>query len=197
MTENWLSRLQHPPKVKYSYNSKQNISFQDHYEQHPPKVKYSLPGPQHPPNVKYFPETVPKIVIRCIGDTAYDSYIAETLYPLTSAIKPRKQMRFAGDPVSSVKTIPARRTRSHPPKWTIKAGDLDLLIPIELSQARAESDLNQDLGGDLSVVSPRKSTNLKRPSQQYHRANSKLTRVTTPPQIALLIMTYVHPPKVK
>ena len=66
-------------------------------------------------------------------------------------------MRFAGDPVSSVKTIPARRTRSHPPKWTIKAGDPDLLIPIELSQARAERDLNQDLGGDLSVVSPRES----------------------------------------
>ena len=156
ITENCLSGLQHPPKVKYSYNNKQNISFQDHYEQHPPKVKYSLPGPVHPPKVKYFPETVPKLVIRCIGDTAYDSYIAETLYPLKSAIKPKKQTRFAGDPVSSVKTIPARRTRSHPPKWTIKAGDPDLLMPIELSQARAESDLNQDLG-DLSVVSPRES----------------------------------------
>ena len=32
-----------------------------------------------------------------------------------------------------------------------------MLIPIELTQARAESDLNQDLGGDLSVVSPRES----------------------------------------
>ena len=59
--------------------------------------------------------------------------------------------------MSSVKTIPARRTRSHPPKWTIEAEDLDLLIPIELSQSRADSDLNQDLGGDLSVVSPRES----------------------------------------
>ena len=60
--------------------------------------------------------------------------------------------------MSSVKTMPARRTRSHPPKWTIKAGDLDLLIPIELSQARAESDLTQDLSGDLSdMVSPRES----------------------------------------
>ena len=60
--------------------------------------------------------------------------------------------------MSSVKTIPARRTRSHPPKWTIKAEDPDLLIPIELSQARAESDLIQDLGGDLSdMVSPRES----------------------------------------
>ena len=121
-------------------------------------MKYLLSGPQHPPKVKYFPETIPKIVIRHIEDTAYDSYISETLYPLKSAIKPKKQTRFAGDPVSSIKTIPARRTRSHPPKWTIKAGDPDLLIPIELSQARAESDLNQDLRGDLSVVvSPRES----------------------------------------
>ena len=39
----------------------------------------------------------------------------------------------------------------------MKAGDPDLLIPIELSQARAENDLNQDLGGDLSVVSPSES----------------------------------------
>ena len=133
ITENQLSGLEHPPKVKYSYNNKQNISFQDQYEQHPPKVKY-------------FPNnSVPKLVIRRVGDTAYDSYIAETLYPLKSAIKPRKQTRFAGDPVSSVKTTPARRTRSHPPKWTIKAEDPDSLIPIELSQSRADSDLNQTL----------------------------------------------------
>ena len=90
--------------------------------QHPPKVKHSLPGPPHPPKVKYFPESVPKLVIRQVGDTAYDSYISETLYPLKSTIKPKKQTRFAGDPVSSVKTIPARRTRSHPPKWTICKG---------------------------------------------------------------------------
>ena len=122
ITNNCLLRLEHPPKVKYSYNNKQNISFQDHYEQHPPKVKYFL-------------KTVPKLVIKCIGDTAYDSYISETLYPLRSAIKPKKQMRFAGNPVNSVKTIPVRKTR-HPPKWTIKAGDPNLLIPIELSQAR-------------------------------------------------------------
>ena len=108
--------------------------------------------------MKYFPNnSVPKLVIRRVGDTAYDSYIAETLYPLKSAIKPRKQTWFAGDPVSSVKTIPARRTRSHPPKWTIEAEHPDLLIPIELSQSRADSDLNQDLRGDLSVVSPRES----------------------------------------
>ena len=60
--------------------------------------------------------------------------------------------------MSSVKTIPARKTRSHPPKWTIKAEDPDLLIPIELSQARAESDLIQDLEGDLSdVMCPREN----------------------------------------
>ena len=82
--------------------------------------------------------------------------ILQRHYPLKSAIKPRKQTRFAGDPVSSVKTIPARRTRSHPPEWTIEAEDPDLLIPIELSQSRADSDLIQDLG-DLSVVSPRES----------------------------------------
>ena len=40
ITGNRLSRPQHPPKVKYSYNNEQNISFQDQYEQHPPKVKY-------------------------------------------------------------------------------------------------------------------------------------------------------------
>ena len=145
ITRKPLPGMKHPPKVKYFYNNEQNISFQDQYKQHPPKVKY-------------FPNnSVPKLVIRRVGDTAYDSYIAETLYPLKSAIKLRKQTRFAGDPVSSVKTIPARRTRSHPPKWTIEAEDPDLLIPIELSQSRADSDLNQDLRGDLSVVSPRES----------------------------------------
>ena len=78
-TENWLSRLQHPPKVRYSYNNKQNISFQDHYKQHPPNVKYSLPGPPHPPKVKYFPESVLKLVIRRVGDTAYDLYCRDTV----------------------------------------------------------------------------------------------------------------------
>ena len=162
---NIISRLQHPPKVKYFYNN-QNISFQDHYKQHPPKVKYF--------------ETVPNLVIRHIGDTAYDSYISETLVPLNSAIKPKKQTRFAGDPVTSVNTIPARRTRSHPPKWTIKAGDPDMLIPKELSQARSDVNLNQ-------VICQWWAINLRRPSQQYHWANSKLKGVTAPPQIALLI----------
>ena len=85
------------------------------------------------------------------------THISETLYPLKSAIKPKKQMRFAGDPVTSVKTIPVRRTKPHPPKWTINVGDPDLLIPIELSQARADINLNQDLRGDLSVMSPTES----------------------------------------
>ena len=156
-------------------------------------MKYSLSGPQHPPKVKYFPETIPKIVIRCIGDTAYESYILETLYPLKSAIKPKKQMRFAGDPVSSVKTIPARRTRSHPPKWTIKTGDPDLLIPIELSQARAESDLNQDLRGDLSEVSPSESHQTEEtlptvPLGQFQAQRSDNTTKN---------IEYIHPLKVK
>ena len=85
------------------------------------------------------------------------TYISETLYPLKSAIKPKKQTIFAGDPVTSVKTIPTRRTRPHPPKWTTNAGDLDLLIPIELSQTRADMNLNQDFRGNLSVMSPRES----------------------------------------
>ena len=174
ITGNRFSGLQHPPKVKYSYNNKQNISFQDQYEQHPPKVKY-------------FPNnSVPKLVIRQVGDTAYDSYIAETLYPLKSAIKLRKQTQFAGDPVTSVKTIPARRTRSHPPKWTIKAEDPDLLIPIELSQSRAESDLNQDLREDLSVVSPRESHQSKEtlPTVPLGRFQAQRSDDTTTKSIA-------------
>ena len=125
---------------------------------HPPKEKYSLAEPQHPPKVKYFLKmnTTELQGGRYDGDP-HTTYIAETLYPLKSAIKPRKQTQFAGDPVTSVKTIPARRTRSHPPKWTIEVEDPDLLIPLELSQSRANSDLNQDLRGDLSVVSPRES----------------------------------------
>ena len=83
------------------------------------------------------------------------TYISETLIPLKSAIKPRKQTRFVGDPVTSVKTIPPRRTRPDPSKWTIEATDPDLLIPIELLQARTEC--SEDLGGNLSAVSPSES----------------------------------------
>ena len=105
--------------------------------------------------MKYTEKLVPKLVIKRIGDTAYDSYIAETLMPLKSAFKTKKQTRFAGQPVTSVKTIPARRTRPHPPKWTQDVADPDLLIPIELSQPRTEQV--QDLGGNLSAVSPSES----------------------------------------
>ena len=157
ITENRLSGQQHPPKVKYSYNNKQNISFQDHHQQHPPKVKYSLPRPVHPPKVKYVPETLPKLVIRRVGDTAYDSYCRDTVSTEECHQAQEADKVCRGPSEKCVKTIPARRTRSHPPKWTIKAGDLDLLVPIELSQARAGSDLNQDLGGDLLVVSPSES----------------------------------------
>ena len=123
-----------------------------------------------------YSETVPKIVIRLIGDTAYDSYISETLVPLKSAIKPRKQTRFAVNPMTSVKTIPTRRTtRSHPPKWTINTGDPDLLIPIELSQARA--DVNQDFRGNLYVVRPRESTTKNSIAQ---------SRIDTPSQSEIL-----------
>ena len=140
-----------------SQSERQNISLS--VPEHPPKVKYttshnngniSLAGPEHPPKVKYTEKTVPKLVIKQIGDTSYDSYIAETLMPLKSAIRPVKQTRFADQPVTSVKAIPPRR-RPHPPKWSRDMADPDLLIPIELSQPRAEQD--QDLGGNLSDVS--------------------------------------------
>ena len=39
ITGNRLSGPKHPPKVKYSYNNKQNISFQDQYKQHPAQSK--------------------------------------------------------------------------------------------------------------------------------------------------------------
>ena len=108
-----LSAPEHPPKVKYTTHNNENIS---------------LLGPKHPPKVKYTEKTVPKLVIKRIGDTSYDSYIADTLVPLKSAFKPKKQTRFADQPVTSVKAIPPRR-RPHPPKWNRDAADPDLLIP--------------------------------------------------------------------
>ena len=140
-----LSVPAHPPKVKYHNNMQiyKNI------------VDSLLSGPEHPPKVKYTEKLVPKLVIKCIGDTAYDSYIAETLMPLRSSLKTKKQTRFTDQPVTSVKTIPSRRTRPHPPKWSQDAADPELLIPIELSQPR--TDQTQDLGGNLSVVSPSES----------------------------------------
>ena len=55
------------------------------------------------------------------------TYISETLVPLKRAIEPKKQTRFAGDPVTRVETITVRRTtRPHPTKWTINVADPDL-----------------------------------------------------------------------
>ena len=115
---------------------------------HPPKEKYSLSGPQHPPKVKYSlsqPQSVPKLIIRCYGNIAYDSYIAETLVPLRSAFKPRKQTRFESNPVTSVRHIPARRSSQPTPRRNLEPLDPDLLIPIELSQV-TQGDSIQDLG---------------------------------------------------
>ena len=84
-----ISGPAHPPKEKYSLGTSHNNRFSNiSGPAHPPKEKYSL----------YQPKSVPKLIIRCTGDTAYDSYIAETLIPLRSAFKPRKQTRFESDP---------------------------------------------------------------------------------------------------
>ena len=46
------------------------------------------------------------------------------------------------------------KDKATPSQMNHHAGDLDLLIPIELSQARADMNLNQDLRGNLSVMTP-------------------------------------------
>ena len=125
----------------------------------------------------------------------YCLWLRDKLVPLKSAIKPKKQMRFAGDPVTSVKAIPVRMTRPHLPKGTINAGDPDLLIPIELKQARADVNQNQDLRGNLPAVSPRESHQSEEtlPTQplgqfQVHRTDNTTTnsiahsRINTPSQ---------------
>ena len=68
--------------------------------------------------------------------------------PLKSSIRTKKQTRFADQPVTSVQAVPPRR-RPHTPKWNRDVPDEDFLIPIELSQPRAEE--TQDLGGNLSA----------------------------------------------
>ena len=151
LNQAFISGPTHPPKEKYSLtrtshnNRFSNISG----PAHPPKEKYSLSGPTHPPKVKYShsqPQSVPKLIIRCYGDTAYDSYIAETMVPLRSAFKPRKQTRFENDPVTSVRHIPARCSNTQPtPRRNLDPLDPDLLIPIELSQA-SQGNSVQDLG---------------------------------------------------
>ena len=132
-----ISGPTHPPKEKYTGRTTHNNHFSN------------ISGPAHPPKEKYSlsqPQSVPKLIIRCYGDTAYDSYIAETMVPLRSAFRPRKQIRFESDPVTSVRHIPARSSNTQPtPSRTLDPLDPDLLIPIELSQA-AQGNSVQDLG---------------------------------------------------
>ncbi|MCG8624199.1 MAG: hypothetical protein MJE68_19670, partial [Proteobacteria bacterium] len=128
---------------------------------HPPKVKYSsendLSGPAHPPKVKYS-QSVPKITLKRVSDTAYDSYISETLVPLRSAIRPQKMTRFESDPVTSVRHIPARpaatrMTNSQPSQRTFDAVRPGLLIPISMSQpdkGTALEDLEESEAGEAS-----------------------------------------------
>ena len=131
-----ISGPAHPPKEKYSFRTTHNNRFSN------------ISGPAHPPKEKYSlsqPQSVPKLIIRRYGDTAYDSYIAETMVPLRSTFKPRKQTRFESDPVTSVRHIPARCSNTQPiPSRTLDPLDPDLLIPIELSQA-AQGNSVQDL----------------------------------------------------
>ena len=97
----------HPPKEKYSLGKSHNNHFSN------------ISGPAHPPKEKYSlsqPQSVPKLIIRCYGDTAFDSYIAETLIPLRSTFKPRNQTRFESDPVTSVRHIPARCSSQPTPR---------------------------------------------------------------------------------
>ena len=69
---------------------------------------------------------------------------------------------------------------------------------IELSPARAESDFNQDLRGNLSaVMSPREShqseeTLPKVPLGQFQAQRSDNTTTNS-----IAHYTYIHPPKVK
>ena len=136
----------HPPKEKYTRTTHNNRFSNISGPAHPPKEKYSLSQPQ----------SVPKLIIRCYGDTAYDSYIAETMVPLRSAFKPRKQTRFESDPVTSVRHIPARCSNTQPtPRRNLDPLDPDLLIPIELSQAQGNSvqDLRESEAGEANDTS--------------------------------------------
>ena len=138
-SEIFISGPAHPPKEKYTAHNNNNNRFNTKYSfisrlAHPPKEKYSIvSGPPHPAKVKNS-QIVPKLVIKHIGDTAYDHYIAETLVPLRSTFKARKQTRFKEDPMTSVRHIPARcNNELPPPNWTINP-EQDLMIPAELSQ---------------------------------------------------------------
>ena len=129
-SEIFCSGPAHSCKEKYTaHNNKNNC--------------ISLSGPAHPHKEKF---TQSVLVIKHMGNTAYDSYIAETLITLRSTFKPRKQTRFESDPVTSVRHILARYSKeTSPPKKTIDPLDPDLLIPIELPQASMGLCV-QDLG---------------------------------------------------
>ena len=194
-----ISGPAHPPKEKYSLRTTHNNRFSNiSGPAHPPKEKYSLSGSTHPPEVKYShsqPQSVPKLIIRRYGDTAYDSYIAETMVPLRSAFKPRKQTRFESDPVTSVRHIPARCSNTQPtPRRNLDPQDPDLLIPIELSQAPQGNSV-QDLGE--SEAGEAYDTSIAHTPPPNHVAKSKLKGVTITAVTALLITGHTHPPKVK
>ena len=188
LNQAFISGPAHPAKEKYtnrtSHNNHNNCFSNISGPAHPPKEKYSLSQPQ----------PVPKLIIRRYGDTAYDSYIAETMVPLRSAFRPRKQTRFESDPVTSIRHIPARSSNTQPtPSRTLDPLDPDLLIPIELSQAQGNSV--QDLGE--SEAGEANDTSIAHTPPPHHVAKSKLTGVTTAPVTALLIAGPIHPPKVK
>ena len=171
----------HPPKEKYTSKNRND-------------TKYSLiSGPAHPPKEKYS-QIVSKLVIRCIGNTAYDHYIAETLVPLRSTFKPRKQTRFKRDPLTSMRHIPARCSKETSPPNRTSDPDQDLLIPIELSQASmgiCVQDLRDLEAGKANDTSKAHSPT-PQPCGQIQLKGVKTKTVTT-----LLIPGPIHPPKVK
>ena len=117
------------------------------------------------------------------------------MVPLRSAFRPRKQIRFESDPVTSVRHIPARSSNTQPtPSRTLDPLDPDLLIPIELSQA-AQGNSVQDLGE--SEAGEANDTSIAHTPPPHHVAKSKLKGVTTAPVTALLISGPIHPPKEK
>ena len=184
-----ISGPAHPPKEKYTGRTTHNNRFSN------------ISGPAHPPKEKYSlsqPQSVPKLIIRRYGDTAYDSYIAETMVPLRSAFRPRKQTRFESDPVTSVRHIPAKSSNTQPtPSRTLDPLDPDLLIPIELSQA-AQGNSVQDLGeSEAGEANDTSIAHTPPPPPPHHVAKSKLEGVTTAPVTALLISGPIHPPKEK
>ena len=162
----------------FSHNNNNNRNNRISGPTHPPKEKYSLSQP------------VPKLVIKCIGDTAYDPYIAETLVPLRSSIKPRKQTRFEGNPVTSVRHIPTRSySQPPPPKRTIDLSDPDLLIPLQLSMGDSVQDLKEIEAGEANDTSKAHSPPKQPCGQlQARRSNSILSEsiahcsTTTPSQ---------------